>query len=71
MNIFRGLLVDRLELQFRLYTRTETVLDEDSMVFPEPLLRQPNFQNWWDANSDIYHPEFRTYFEDLLNKEQE
>ena len=68
LTIFWGMLVDRLELQYRLYTRTDSTLDEGSIVFPEQLLRQPSFRRWWGENSYIYHPEFQTYFEKLLDE---
>lgn len=71
LTVFWGLLVDRLELQFRLYDRSGRRLDMDSIVFPEQFLHQANFRNWWIEHKHIYHPTFITFFEELLSTERD
>ena len=64
------LIVDRLELQFRLFSRNNDELDPDSIVFPQNLLSLQMFLDWWSRNKQVYHPDFVTFFDELIAANQ-
>ena len=71
LSILYSGLVDRLELQHRLYTRNDVELDPDSIVFPADVLSVPAFRNWWEQNKQIYHPDFVPFFDRMIRDNSE
>ena len=63
-----GSLVDRLELQYRMYKRRGEVLRREYIVFPEPFLEQVTFRQWWEVGKPVYQPDFAEYFQSLLDQ---
>ena len=68
LGVFWGSLVDRLELQYRMYKRRGEVLRREYIVFPEPFLEQVTFRQWWEVGKPVYQPDFAEYFQGLLDQ---
>jgi len=66
LSVFWGNEVDRAELQYRLYQRNHSKLD--NIVFFEPDLRLPAFQEWWSATKNLYESDFVQYLDELSAK---
>ena len=65
LEVLWGSLVDRLELQFRLWKRRGEELGLDSIVFPSQFFKLAIFRTWWSAQLD-YQPDFVEFFDALI-----
>jgi len=71
LNVLLGLLLDRLELQLRLFERRGEVLDRDNIVFPEYLLKLDTFKIWWKyqkQNDGGFPGHFAKFFDDYIRE---
>ena len=68
VSVWYYLLLDRLELQYRLYVRNAVDLDPETIVFPQRLLSNANFIAWWESSSFSYQPDFVVFFDSLLER---
>jgi hypothetical protein len=71
LGVFWSLLVDRLELQFRLFNRNDEVLFKDTIVFPVFFLKQNSFRSWWKSYKASYQSDFVIFFEALINNREQ
>jgi hypothetical protein len=60
--------VSRFELQYRMYKRNGDVLQRGDWLFPESLLGQGSFNEWWGSWKGAADPEFREYLDSFLEQ---